>query len=259
MDAQNFAGVKGHNAIFYNDFCWDVMKSEMTPTFEWCSRSNRIVIDYPNDQMILLAIRRNESGEYLSMSQMEVLADPYRVPIVDQWQGTVNGIDDFVKQAQTLEGEEGYVIRFSDGHMLKVKNMWYMQLHKIKALLEFEKDVWRLILDEKQDDLKSVMEEEDKAKIDSFAEDFHAALAKKASDLEWVVIAERENLNDSKKKFALQIIPQYTGVEKGLLFSIWDGGDPLELVKDVVRKHTATQTKVDEIRPLLGGIQWDRY
>ncbi len=259
LDAQKFVDAKGHKAIFYNDFCWDLMKSKMTPTFEWCSRSNRIVVDYPDDQMILTAIRRMESGEYLAMSSMEALANPYRIPIVQQWQGSFDGIADFVEKAQALEGEEGYVIRFSDGHMLKVKNLWYMQLHKVKALLEFEKDVWLLILDEKQDDLKSVMEDEDKEKIDAFSRDFFAAINEAADRLYWVVVAAKDNLNESKKRFALEVVPQHNDLEKGLLFSIWDGADSVETVKDFVRKHTGTQTKVDHVRPLLGGIKWERY
>jgi len=259
MDAQKFANAKGHNAIFYNDFCWDLMKSGMTPTFEWCSRSNRIVVDYPNDQLILTAVRRMESGEYLSTLQMETLANPYNIPIVQQWQGTYNGIADFVQKAQSLEDEEGYVIRFNDGHMLKVKCDWYVQLHKVKALLEFEKDVWALILDEKQDDLKSVMEDEDKDRIDAFSKDLFEALSETADRLKWVVIAAKDNLNDSKKRFALEVIPQHSDLEKGLLFKIWDGADPLETVKDYVRKNTGTKTKVDQVRPLLGGIKWERY
>lgn len=255
MDAQNFANANGG----YNNFCWDLMKNGFTPTFEWCSRSNRIVVDYPNDKLILTAIRNMETGTYASTFAMDTRAEGYGIPVVDQWRGAFNSMSDFLEKAQALEGEEGYVIRFNDGHMLKVKNMWYLQLHKIKALLEFEKDVWRLILDEKHDDLKSVMEDEDKEKIDAFAKDFHDAIAKKASDLEWVVIAERGNFNGSKKKFALHLTKYYAGVEKGLLFKIWDGADPLETVKDVVRKHTGTQTKIDEIRPLLGGIMWERY
>ena len=258
-DAQKFAAAKGHKAIFYNDFCWDLMKSGMTPTFEWCSRSNRIVVDYPDDQMILTAIRRMESGEYLPTSSMEALAEPYRIPVVQQWQGSYNSVADFVAKAQGLEDEEGYVIRFSDGHMLKVKNMWYVQLHKVKALLEFEKDVWLLILDGKQDDLMSVMEDEDKARVENFSTDFFEAINEAAERLKWIVIAAQDNLNGSKKKFALEVVPQHPDLERGLLFSIWDDADPLTVVKDFIRKNTGTQTKVDHVRPLLGGIRWERY
>jgi len=41
------------------------IENNLTPIFEWCSRKNRIVIDHPIDELVLLAIRENESGEYL--------------------------------------------------------------------------------------------------------------------------------------------------------------------------------------------------
>jgi len=36
-----------------------------TGIFEWTSRKNRIVLDYPEDNLILLAIRHNITGEYI--------------------------------------------------------------------------------------------------------------------------------------------------------------------------------------------------
>ncbi len=103
--AQDFAEKKGHKAIFYMDFCYDLMKSGMTPIFEWCSRKQRIVVDYPNDMLVLTAIRKMVTGEYKLYDQMEALATPYRVPLVKYWSGTFDGISYFVEQAQILEGE----------------------------------------------------------------------------------------------------------------------------------------------------------
>jgi len=39
--------------------------NKMTGIFEWVSRLNRIVLDYPEDNLILLAVRHNMSGEYV--------------------------------------------------------------------------------------------------------------------------------------------------------------------------------------------------
>ncbi len=256
---QKFAEVKGHAAIFYLDFCWDLMKSGMTPLFEWCSRQQRIVVDYPEDQLILTAVREMESGKYLNRSAMEALATPYRVPLVNEWAGTFEGIKSFLDEVQENELEEGYVLRFNDGHALKVKNVWYCQLHKVKELLNFEKDVWALILDEKQDDAKAFMEDEDKARIDAFTKDLYDALAKTADRLNWVVIAAKDNLNDSKKRFALEVVPQHSQLEKGLLFSIWDGKEPVALLHEHIRKNLGTGPKLDQVRPLAGGIKWGDY
>lgn len=254
--AQKF--IDGQSKIQYNDFCWKMMMLGYTPTFEWCTRQNRIVVDYPTDQLILTAVREMFTGAYREHDVMEMNAAPYNIPVVNKWQGDYNGISDFVEKAQALEDEEGYVIRFSDGHMLKVKNLWYVQLHKVKELLNFEKDVWALVLDEKQDDAKAFMTDEDKARIDAFAEDLYQAIVTKASELEWTVIAAKDNLNESKKRFALEIVPMYPN-EQGLLFSIWDGGEPDEVVRDYIRKHCSSGPKLETVRHLVGGIKWERY
>jgi RNA ligase len=51
----------------YNAFMKWAMDNDLTPLFEWCSRKNRIVIDYPEDSLTLLAVRHNITGEYLDV------------------------------------------------------------------------------------------------------------------------------------------------------------------------------------------------
>lgn len=51
----------------YSEFASWAVDNNLTPVFEWCSRKNRIVLDYPQDQLILLAVRHNISGEYLNV------------------------------------------------------------------------------------------------------------------------------------------------------------------------------------------------
>jgi hypothetical protein len=48
------------------DFCYDcVIDGDMTPIFEWCSRNQRIVVDYPEDMLVLTAVRDNIEGVYI--------------------------------------------------------------------------------------------------------------------------------------------------------------------------------------------------
>lgn len=258
--AQDFAEKKGHKAIFYMDFCYDLMKSGMTPIFEWCSRKQRIVVDYPNDMLVLTAVRKMVSGEYKLYDQMEALAAPYRVPLVNRWLGTFDGINEFVEKAQFLEDEEGYVFRFDSGEMFKSKNVWYVQLHKTKELLAFEKDVWALILDARHDDAKAFMEQEDKDRIDAFAEDLHTAIDVTVDRLKWIVIAAKDNLNNSKKRFAIEIVNDHEPrVERGLLFKIWDDEDPRDVVCSHIRDHLGSGPKLEEVRCLANGILWGAY
>jgi RNA ligase len=49
----------------YDQFIRECLSNGLTPIFEWVSRKQRIVIDYPEDNLILTAIRNNFTGEYL--------------------------------------------------------------------------------------------------------------------------------------------------------------------------------------------------
>jgi len=250
---------------WYVDFMYDLAKSGMTPIFEWCSRQQRIVIDYGDkDHLVLTAVRETISGKYKSYDQMVALAEAYKIPVVDHWEGTFEGIQEFVEKVQEKEGEEGCIIRFDNGHMLKIKNPWYLQLHKTKELLQFEKDVWALVLDEKQDDAKAFMEQEDKDRIDAFADDLYGALDAIAERLKWEVIAWVDNHGDSQKKFAVEFINGKDSVfdhhEKTLLYKIkLDIDNARTFVHDYVRNNVSTSTKVESIRGFVNDINWEDY
>lgn len=51
----------------YQEFAKWCIANRLTPIFEWVSRKNRIVLDYPEDNLILLAVRHMETGEYLPL------------------------------------------------------------------------------------------------------------------------------------------------------------------------------------------------
>ncbi len=252
--------MEANSSMKYDKFGRDMLDAGYTPIYEWCSRQQRIVVDYPEDQLVLTALRHTRLGTYSIHDELVQVAEPYGFPIVKAWPGDFEGIAEFVAATEGNEDEEGYVMRFHTGHCLKMKNSWYCRIHKVKELLEFEKDVIGLILRDEQDDAKVFMLDEDKEAIDRFTEKLFVEMKATAERLEWIVIAARDNLNDSKKRFALEVaLPHVPPVEKGLLFEIWDGYDPLEAVKNLVLTNTGSSTKVEHIRPLIGGIKWKRY
>jgi RNA ligase len=65
-DIGNIVGTFVSNKPNYNRIATWAYDNNKTLLFEFCSRKNRIVIDYPNDQLILLAIRDNITGLYHS-------------------------------------------------------------------------------------------------------------------------------------------------------------------------------------------------
>jgi RNA ligase len=153
--------------IPYARFVLNVIEQDCTPIFEWCSRSQRIVIDYPEDRLVLVAIRDNATGEYVSFDR---LCTDFDIPVV-QTMEPISDLDAFAIELRKREDIEGVVIRFDDGHMVKLKTDTYVALHRAKSFLENERNVVALILENKVDDLYPFLEDKDCARLKQFASD----------------------------------------------------------------------------------------
>jgi T4 RnlA family RNA ligase len=232
-----------------------------TPIFEWCSRKQRIVVDYPEDRLVLTAIRNNRTGEYLGREAMLAAERSGGVEIVRALPGSIENLEQFMAEAQDLEGAEGYVIRFATGHMLKVKGAWYCQIHRTKELLTLEKDVLALIVEDRLDDAKAFMDDSDRSRVEAYHEAISRALAANVARLEAIIAQARVATGGDKKLFATQFMPSLTLAEheSTILFQLWDGKDGADVVRRLLAKNVGTGPRVDTIRHLLGGIRWDEF
>lgn len=247
-------------------FVTNALMADMTPMFEWCSRKQRIVIDYPEDRLVLTAMRVNDTGRYVDYQTLCKFAADYGIEVVRALPGNAENIRVFMDEAMDLEGSEGYIIRFDNGHMLKVKGLWYCQLHNTLDQLRFEKDVIRLVLDDKLDDAKPFLPPDLVKCADLFAQDLFRGIASQGERLYWIAQAAYDNLNGSKKRFAMEVVngdPAHKPFS-ALLFSIWDRLDEGEagataLVRAAVSNATGSQGKVNAARYLFGDIHWSNY
>jgi RNA ligase len=233
-------------------------KHAKTPIFEWCSRKQRIVIDHPVDRLVLTAIRDNATGEYLPYDKLQVSAT-HGIEVVRALPGNAQNILKLVDEARGLKDMEGYVIRFDNGMMLKIKADDYCRIHSTKEMVNWEKDVIAMILNEKADDQKAFMLEDDRKSVEQFEVALHAGIAATAERLKWLVIEGRDNFNGSKKRFAIEMVNNHpVAMEKALLFKIWDKGEDaaFEVVKELIASQTGSQSKVDAVRPLFGNVKW---
>ena len=249
------------NKVNYHEFAKYWMSQGWTPIFEWCSRIQRIVIDYPTDALILTAMRENITGEYKTYEELRDEADAYDIPLVKAGPEITGFSQDAVEAIRVLEGKEGEVWRDSKGHMRKLKAEHYCLIHKTLEHLNFEKDVIRLIVDEKLDDAKPFLPEDLVSKADDFAKAIFTGLKARASDLYWEVQADFDNMNGGKKKFAEKVKDL-----KDQRFRFWawdnlDGGEDAiyEMLVKAVGSQLGSQTKVNEFRWVWGGASWADY
>ncbi len=257
LGAQFFAD--NHKTARYNDMCREFCKNGFTIIFEWCSRKNRIVLDYPEDMLVLTAIRSNINGLYSPYKWIKAAASHYNIPVVAVYGDSFEDIHSFAETLRNKEDIEGAVIRWVDG-MVKLKCLRYLELHKAKELMASEKDVWKVVLENKVDDVVGFMEPDEADRLRDFQKELMTKVDKKADELKWEVIAWTDNKGDSKKKFAVEFVNsgKFNGYEKAILFRIWDGHDSRDLVIEALLKATGTGTKLDAIRSLVG-LKFETY
>lgn len=77
--------LKGGAPFQYEEFCHYCIDNGMTPSFEFISAENRIVIKYDKTELILLCVRHNETGQYVSYDQLAQWAEQYQIPLVKKW------------------------------------------------------------------------------------------------------------------------------------------------------------------------------
>lgn len=248
----------------YRQFANFTISRGYTPIFEWCSRKQRIVLDYREDQLILTAIRDITTGRYMSHELMEAHAEAYRIPVVRTWDIGIHmdnkTMSSFVNYVRDLEDLEGFVVRFNDGHMLKLKCHWYLQIHKAKEAILQDRNIVELILDEKLDDVKAHLPQEDRDRLSQFESQFNLAVADVvyhlANDLSWI----REEIID-RKTFALEHAERYDQYMRALIFKNFDELDSAKYwadVRNTIRNNLTKTVKYEAIRDLwFPGVKYN--
>jgi RNA ligase len=243
----------------YQEFAEFAIGAGKTPIFEWCSRKQRIVVDYPEDRLVLIAIRDNVTGEYVSYEGLKNLVGPFKIDLVKTYEGSAKSMTHLMDETKTAEGLEGYIIRFDNGHMLKVKGEWYLRIHKSKDNLTFEKNVVDMLVNEKMDDAKSFMMNEDRERVEQFETEFWQGVADSVKRYESYFQTVLKSGLD-RKRYALEWMPTIKSNDPfapSYVFARFNGKDPRELIVEEIRKNTGTQTKIDSVRHLWGDAHWD--
>ncbi len=229
----------------YKQFIEHCIGSGMTPIFEWCSPTQRIVLDYKEPTLILLACRFNVTGMYVKYSSLKTWSVAYSIPLVQAFKPS-SDINELIAQVRSKTDAEGVVVRFEDGHMVKIKSDWYVKLHKAKDDIRNESKVLKIILDDKLDDLLPVLMEDDKESILEYRENFYKNILL-TSDA-YLALFQRACAfsGRNRKEFANYVLTHFQ--RPSIFFKIFDGTTPDMAILDFINKHFK---KPDEMRDLI--------
>lgn len=219
----------------------------VTPLFEWCSRDNQIVLDYAQDDLVYLGTRDNATGAYVMDTSC-----PFTV--VPQYGSVDVSLDDYVERQRVAEEREGDIIRFADGHMVKIKNDWYVRIHKALDRIRFDRNIVKLILHQEVDDLLPLLPTGDADRVREFERKFAERLAQITEDYEryWnTVVASGLD----RKQYAQEWMPTIKGNDPfapAYVFGRFAGKDGREMILANIEKHLSTNVKWDACAAWMG-------
>lgn len=142
----------------FNKWCELMCFYNLTPIFEFTSPDNRVVIDYGVEpKFTLLAIRDNETGEYMNINSY---TSPLNHINVIEKIDINTDIETFISTIKDMKGVEGFVITmqnriYGNRVKFKVKTQWYSDNHRVMTDLR-ERDVAAAVINESVDDMKAL-------------------------------------------------------------------------------------------------------
>lgn len=233
----------------YVRFAEEAIANDWTPIFEWCSRKQRIVLDYFDDQLVLTGLRYMNTGAYALHGNLVELGKAFSIPVVRAFEPQTD-MKAFLEYVRDLEDLEGFVVRFDDGHMLKLKCHWYLQIHKAKEAILQDRNIVELILDDKLDDVKAHLPKEDCDRLTRFESQFNLAVADivyvLANELQWI----RDD-NIDRKTFAIEHAGKYDQYMKALIFKNFEELSHEKYwadVRNTIRNNLTKTVKYEAIR-----------
>ncbi|UYD57594.1 RNA ligase 1 [Aeromonas phage B614] len=223
-----------------------------TFNMEYVGPSNRIVLPYEEEELIILNVRHNETGQYIGFTDLienpatkKRMVGVYPAPdwnemTPDEWEAKVRAETDI----------EGVIGVMEDGQLFKLKTDWYSALHRTKDSINNNKALFQSIKERASDDLRGLFADDAVAikKIEAFESAYidavgtQLALCENAMsqlrglDRRSFAIKGQEILSSDRHLFT--VIMQQYGRD-------WDGELAVEKIEEHLIKEYARYVPVD--------------
>jgi RNA ligase len=221
--------VKGMTML--KKYHYEQLHKSYTYLFEIIYKDNRIVVQYPYDDLVLLGMIKTDTGIEVDIHNGEIrllnMLSNVGFRVVKKY----DGISDYSLLKEMIkDDEEGFVVRFSNGDRMKVKGEEYLRLHKIMTNISTT-TVWEILsCGGKLEEILKDVPDEFYTKIKMYASNLNYSwyqiynqLGKSYDYFRYGKYGDKE-VEPSKKEFA-EYIKDKPPLVKSVMFAMWDGKD----------------------------------
>jgi len=136
------------------------------PQFELVSPENRIVVPYPETELVLIALRyfNKETSNFDYITDPKFLNQIAKILGVKSARHEIIDKEELLKRQKEEKGIEGWVIVTSKD-LVKVKTVWYLEKHKLYSALKNEFEIFKLVINEQIDDLITLINDPSDKKV----------------------------------------------------------------------------------------------
>jgi RNA ligase len=200
----------------------DKWVNDYTLMFELISSQFRIVIDYKKkgyeQGLYLIGARDRRSNRLLTYAQIQVLAKELGVGAPNTYQ--FDSLDALLAKTKDLPlTEEGFVICYPDGLMVKIKGAAYLRAHKFISHLS-DKNILLAVSEGVEDPFIEICPDEFRQEIIEKVAYFKRCKLNLLNQCYKYFAAAPKN--NGRKEFALWVIKNVEPHLKGCLFSLMD-------------------------------------
>lgn len=233
----------------------------MTPVFEYMSPENMVVVRHRTSKLVLTGGREHLTGQYLSYHDLQQWGSEMGVPVVGAFD-PVRDLDQWIANVRGEQENEGYIVRFPCGAMAKVKNDWYVKVHKTRDGIARENYAVELALSDGLDDVLPTMLEEDRIAItklrDGLVERIVALtlLTEMRYQQAFSVLQHETDERVFRKRYFMEFATQYQGHERSAFMFRRDNEDVMGFLHDLILRETGSGARYDAIAKQMGLPRW---
>lgn len=239
----------------YHNLFETLTRCDMTGVFEYCSRENQVVLDYAEPTLVLTGIRSNLSGSYCLYAYITDIAQSYGVPVVADIKALWSlPLDEIMSTVKASEFMEGVVLRFNNGHMVKLKSEWYCLRHHAKDSIWLEKNLIETHLSGKLDDIMPMLDDNFRARVEKYIAAVGEGIKASVDRVYQIVHDIKQNCATRKEQAAYVNAGGIAEQFKPVIFAALDEKPVHKFIVDRILKNTSSITRLNDVRPLFKAV-----